>query len=187
MSLTQEQQEAIYRMCKIAGVDYYLVLATIAHESNSDPDAKNDLGTKGWMQVSGTAWDSYTQKGGEYYSDDRIQEIYDVVREKEGEEAFKDAYDPLSNAAAGIAQYYVWQTRYTYSPYMSQVVNHYGEGGNLNEGSSENWYPILAPSAIEVLYYRDILAMQDGKEPWYMGVFYNEEGEQITNVDEKKE
>ncbi|MBQ8611146.1 MAG: hypothetical protein IJ412_05475 [Oscillospiraceae bacterium] len=134
------------------------------------------------MQVTPLIWKAISDPRGIYYDDPIVVALRNTAKEFGAD--LEDKFDPYANAAVGIAHYAKWQTYQSFGNVMSQVVNHYGEGANLNKGlSSRNPYPILAPSTLEILYYRDILAQADNREAWYIDVLYDERGNQLTNTD----
>lgn len=175
--LTETEQKNIHDMCQMTGVDYYLILATIAHESNSDPEAANERsGAAGWMQILPATWNHYAVPKGYYYDRPKTALLRNAALNLGAD--LTNRYDRYANVAAGIAHYAEWQKIYGDS--MAQVVNRYGEGSNYNTAGD---FPVLAPSTLEILYYRDLLARADDQETWYVGVLYDEEGNQLSNID----
>ncbi len=182
LDLSQKQQEQIYDMCSIADVDYYLVLAIIAHESGSRPYERNKSGAAGYMQVMPTYIDAYKPvpegerpepegkqpevEPAQYYNiGGAAKKLYDYAKERGAD--MDDLTDPLANIAYGIAMLHEHSKIRNGDRYATMLAY---AGENL-EDSKPN-------STREILYYRDLLARAAGERTWYMGKpgYYSADG-----------
>lgn len=162
-TLTEEEQRLLYEMCDSAGVDYYLALATVLHESGCDPNAGNKW-CKGYMAVTESLMSAYAPGGSEYSKGGTVAAAIDIAKAQGAD--FSNVHDPKANLAVGVSMYAAWQ-KYSFGDNMAQVVNHYGEGctvpGNT-KANTNDW--ALADSTVNLLWYRDQIASQAGAETW---------------------
>lgn len=175
LDLSYDMQREIYKLCKLSGVDYFLTLAIIAHESNCNPTVSNRLmpSVRGLMQVNSDYLESYVPsedgKGKEnipdYYAAHTV--IRDLVDYADSKGAnMLNAYDPLANVAYGIGAFY---EHYRATGDIELAMYKYA-GGINNESARAR--------AKEILYYRDLLAQAAGFDTWYMEEkgFYHKDG-----------
>ncbi len=60
---------------------------------------------------------------------------------------------------------------------MDNVVQHYGEGSKVG-------FKCMVSSSSEILYYRDVLAIEAGEPDWYIDKYYTKDGKSlVTNYD----
>lgn len=161
VTLPSEWVNYAYALAGMLNIDYYLVLAFILHESGEDPEAHNtDIFDDPMQQASGLMqiipyWHSAYQEGGQYYSN-----YTDVIAFAEQNGAdINNLFDPLGNITIGIMMLNEQRKLCNDPTDMRELVGRYGEDDS--------------PSTIEILYYRDLLAMQAGVEPWYSDEYYS--------------
>ncbi len=178
----------VYMLCKEANVDYYLILATALHESScqKEPADYNGKSTaSGTMQILDSTYSAYALKSGQYY--DEYSNIRTMAEKMGADYSEKD--NLLTNISIAISSYSEWLSNSWAIDNEIQAVNHYGEGSNYNiisknkkghniySSDHSNWE--LAPSTLEIVYYRDVIANKVGEKTWGVNKYYDLEGNPI--------
>ena len=185
-TLTKQMQLDFALLSIYAEVDYTLILGTMLHESSwqeEPPDWNGTSTASGCMQLLDSIYNDYAADSGAYY--DEYSDMR-ALAEKLGAD-FSQKNDFLANATVGMCAYMEWQS-YSFGADISQVVNHYGDGSTVEENyyyvnGEKKYLPsidwVLSSSTIEILYYRDLLALEAGIEPWYIGKLYDKDGNRL--------
>lgn len=177
LNLSTEMQKYIYNMCQMSGVDYFLVLAIIAHETDSKPESGNASGTQGLMQFSENnkvdyqPYDKNGNAGQNYLNYSAVRQIIDHAQENGAN--LNDLHDPLTSVAYGISTYYVFYQMSAENaegvPRLQWALWKYGGGDTVDDHIVR-----------EIVYYRNLLAEACGEKTWNFGL----ELEWEVNADE---
>ena len=161
VSLPSEWTDYAHSLGNILNVDYHLVIAFILHESGGNPLALNTMHASPMQQATGLMqiipyWHSAYQEGGQYYNN-----YPDVITyAKQNGADINNLFDPLGNITVGMMMLNEQRKLCKHPGNMREWVGRQGEG-------------YQSASTLEILYYRDFLAMQDGMEVWYPATYYS--------------
>lgn len=173
-TVSNDYLEKLEKISELSGMDPFFLKAAILHESGFQEKADNGLGFHGMAQIATTYLPSYLNEDGAYYNDWTdlrewaIQEgaNFGTIKPDSQENSLKILEDPLSNAALEGAFYQVISTREKFGDDYIGIINRL-------DGGSRGQY---TPSAYEIMYYRDYLAHEAGEETWYVGIYYDLDG-----------
>lgn len=137
INLTQNEMNALYGMCKTAGVECSTVLAIMAHESGFNKNATSSTGACGLMQIQS-----------EYYEENltRYNDIYTIARiaANIGDAILDDPYNVYGNMAAGISALKYWSNLYG----ETDMIKAYAQGF---KGSGWSTYATNADNEIRAV------------------------------------
>ncbi len=154
----------IHELGEMLEIDETLVIAFILHESGGDPTAHNaDYFDDPMQQASGLMqiipfWHRYYLDGGLYY--DNYADNVIAFAEQNGAD-INNLFDPLGNITVGMMMLSE-QRKLCNDPTDKREWVDRQTGGEFDGAVT-----------VEILYYRDQLAKQNGYTPWYSDEYYD--------------